>query len=200
MDANAVTSAQQYGQTVLLYSEEQLEVGGVYGAPPGPSGYCWTIPAGKPVRVPYEVKRYIAEHLPNSGVVEVTVSETRDEFGNVTGTKFDLPSAKAASQRKLAEGDDNAFRTWLSNTIEDFVKRSKPVPEPPEHIMTILQRRGYDLKKYGITPVGWAEREKADSMQEMRNEIAQLRRALAEQAASVNPAATVPPPVAAKGK
>lgn len=188
---DAISSAVQYGQTVLLYSEERLEVGGVYGAPPGPHGYCWVIEAGKPVRVPVEVRRYIQDHLPNSGVVEVPVSESKDEFGNVIGTKFDLPSAKAASQKKLAEGDDAAFRQWLSNTIEDFVKRSKPVPQPPDHIMTIIQRRGYDLKKYGIVPIGWAEKDKVDELQALRDEIASLKKALGEPA--------TPAPATAKG-
>lgn len=175
----AAVTASRYGETVVLYSEQTVEVGGVYGAPPGPDGYSWAIPAGRPVKVPYEVGRFVREHLPNTGVVEVVVSETKDELGNTTGTTYDLKTAKAASTEKLKAGDERAFKAWLSGTVEDYVKRNKPVPEPPESIMTIIQRRGYDPKKYGIVPIGWAEREGNAANEALQKQIDELKAQLA---------------------
>lgn len=170
----AAVVASRYGETVVLYSEETVEVGGVYGAPPGPDGYCWLIPAGRPVKVPWEVGRFVREHLPNTGAVEVTIKETKDELGNVTGTTYDLATAKTASAQKLKEGDERAFKAWLSGTVEDYVKRNKPVPEPPESIMRIIARRGYDPKKYGIVPIGWAEQERNTELDALRAQVAAL--------------------------
>lgn len=165
-----------YGERVLVLSVEPVEITGVYGAPPGPDGFSWILEANKPTRVPYEVYRVATEatHLQYASVVKVDVTEKKDEFGNVVGTDFDLESAKRESAARLQQADDRAFQFWISGIVEDYVKRGKPVPEPDAHIQRIIARRNYDLKRYGIVPIGWAEKEKS-------NEVDQLKALLAEQ-------------------
>lgn len=173
--------ASRYGETVVLYSEgNRVEIQGAYGAPPGPDGYCWIVEPGKPKKVPFEVGRIALDHYGYTGVVLVDVTETRDELGNITGTKYDLETAKKQSRVKTERGDELMFKGWLSGAIEDYVKRNKPVPEPPEAIMVIIERRGYDLKKYGIVPIGWAEKAESSEVAALRAELNALKKKLGE--------------------
>lgn len=172
----SATIPASYNERLLVLSVEPVEITGVYGAPPGPDGFSWILEANKPTRVPYEVYRMATEatHLQYASVVKVDVTETKDEFGNVTGTTFDLDKAKEESALRLKQADERAFQFWVTGIVEDYVKRGKPVPEPDAHIQRIVARRGYDLKRYGIVPIGWAEKDKV-------NEVEALKALLAEQ-------------------
>jgi hypothetical protein len=168
----AAVVAARIGETVVVYSESERVECVVDGAPPQENGRLFIVEPGKPKKVPYEAARFMLDHLSYTGVVRVDVIESED------GTKYDLPKAKAESLAKLKEMDDLRFRRWLSGVIEDYVKRSKPVPSPEESIQRIIDRRGYDLKKYGIVPVGWAETEKIDEIAVLREQVARLTTAL----------------------
>ena len=180
----AAVVAAHYGEMVVLYSEaERVEVV-VDGAPPQENGRLFIVEPGKPKKVPYEAARFILEHLGYTGVVKVDVIESEG------GTKYDLAKAKADSMAKLVQADDLRFKAWISGVIEDYVKRSKPVPAPEGAILRIIERRKYDLKKYGIVPIGWAEADKIDEVAELRAQVARLAAAL--------DAKTPPPPTPTK--
>jgi hypothetical protein len=164
--------AAHFGEQVVLYSESERVECVVDGAPPGENGRLFIIEPGKPKKVPHEAARFILDHLGYTGVVRVDVAESD------TGTKYDLAKAKAESLAKLVQADDLRFKAWLSGVIEDYVKRSKPVPAPDDTIMRIITRRGYDLKKYGIVPIGWAEADKVDEIAVLREQVAKLTKAL----------------------
>ena len=173
------TVAAHYGETVLVYSEELIECV-VDGAPPGETGRLFRVEPGKPKRVPYEAWRFMRDHLGYTGVVEVDVIETKDDLGNVTGTKYDLEKAKRDSEAKLKVADEQRFQYWLNGVIEDYVKRSKPVPQPDDAIQRLLDRRGYDLKQYGIVPIGWREKQHTSEVEALRAELAELKKQLGE--------------------
>src|SRR5579864_3413158 len=120
----AAVVAAHYGEAVVLYSEAERVEAVVDGAPPQENGRLFIVEPGKPKKVPYEAARFILDHLGYTGVVRVDVVESD------AGTKYDLVKAKAESLAKLEKADDMRFKVWLSGVIEDYVKRSKPVPQP----------------------------------------------------------------------
>lgn len=165
-----------FGESMILYTEAE-EVGAVVdGAPPGPLGRLFVVPVGKATRVPHEAGRFILDHLGYTGVVRVEVTESD------TGTKYNIAKAKQESMDKLKLADEMRFKQWLTGVIEDYVKRSKPVPEPDEGMMKVIQRRGYDLKQYGIVPIGWAEKGANAELQQLKDQVALLTAALAAKA------------------
>jgi hypothetical protein len=166
--------AAHFGEAMVMYSESERVECVVDGAPPGDNGRLFIVEPGKPKKVPYEAGRFMLDHLGYTGVVRVAVTETD------SGSTFDLKTAKAESLAKLEKGDDLRFKAWLAGIIEDYVKRSKPVPEPDESIMRIIERRGYNLKSYGITPIGWAEKEKHDDVEALRSQVAALTAKLSQ--------------------
>ena len=148
----AAVVAAHFGETMVLYSEvERVEVV-VDGAPPGPNGRLFTVEPKKATKVPYEAGRFILDHLGYTGAVRVEVQESD------TGTKYDIPKAKAESLAKLERGDEIRFKGWLNGVITDYVKQNKPVPAPEGAILDIINRRSYNLKQYGVTPIGWGEK------------------------------------------
>lgn len=177
----AAVVAAHYGEQVVLYSEAERVECVVDGAPPAENGRLFIIEPGKPKKVPHEAARFILDHLGYTGVVRVDVVDSD------TGSKYDLVKAKQESLAKLEAADDMRFKAWLSGVIEDYVKRSKPVPQPDEAIMRIITRRGYDLKKYGIVPIGWAE-------DESKSEIAALQKKVDGLMAALKAAQAPPPP------
>jgi hypothetical protein len=177
----AAIVAAHYGEDVVVYSaEERIEISGAYGAPPGPEGFNWTIEPGKPVRIPYEAARLAREIYGESGLVEVDVREDKDKAGSVIGTRYDLDKARKESIEKLRVGDEARFKRWLSGVIEDYVKRSKPVPPPDEAISRVIARRRYDLKKYGIVPIGWGEAARDTELESLKAQLAELQAKLKE--------------------
>lgn len=183
----AVVTAARLGESVVLYSESERVECVVDGAPPSAeNGRLFIVEPRKPKKVPYEAARFILDHLGYTGVVRVDVIESD------SGTKYDLAKAKAESLAKLVAADDLRFRAWLSGVIEDYVKRSKPVPAPEDSIQRIIDRRKYDLKKYGIVPIGWAESEKVDEIAVLREQVARLTNMLNQP--------PVPPPPQPKEK
>lgn len=177
----AAVVAAHYGEQVVLYSEAERVECVVDGAPPAENGRLFIVEPGKPKKVPHEAARFILDHLGYTGVVRVDVVESD------TGTKYDLVKAKRESLAKLEAADDLRFKAWLSGIVEDFVKRSKPVPQPDDAIMRIIERRKYDLKKYGIVPIGWAEDESKSEVAQLKKQVEDLMTAL--RAAQTPPAA-----------
>jgi hypothetical protein len=160
--------AAHFGETMVLYSEGERVEAVVDGAPPGDTGRLFVVEPGKPKKVPYEAGRFMLDHLGYTGVVRVNVTESD------SGTTYDIANAKVESIAKLAQGDEMRFKYWLAGVVDDYVKRNKPVPQPEESIMRIIERRGYDLKNYGIVPIGWAEKEKGGEMDALRAQVAEL--------------------------
>ena len=167
-------TASRYHDSMVLFSHTNRVETVVDGAPPGPRGRLFVIEPGKPQRVPYEAGRYILEHLSYTGVVRVREEET-DE-----GIKYDVQGALQESLKLTEEMDKKRFETYVSDCVEDFVKRNKPVPQPPASILEIIKRRGYDLRQYGIVPIGWKEPEKDGRIAQLEAMVAALGKQLAE--------------------
>ena len=49
------------------------------------------------------------------------------------------------------------------------------MPQPPENILGVIQRRGYDLKKFGIKPIGWEEPEKDAQVKLLQEQLAAMK-------------------------
>ena len=163
-----------YADHMVLYTATERVEAVVDGAPVGKAGRLFIIEVGKPTRVPYEAGRFILEHLGYTGVVRV--EETEDD----SGVHYDVQKGKAESLAASAEQDDMRFRRYISDAVEDFVKRNKPVPEPPEPILRIIERRGYDLKRFGIVPIGWEEPDKDKRLADLEAQLAALQAKLAK--------------------
>jgi hypothetical protein len=145
-----------WGESMVLYSLDGVSVV-VDGAPPGPNGRLYIIPAGKPIKVPFEVGRFLLEdgRFPYTDVVRVAETESD------TGITYDVEGAKKDALSKSELADDLAFKNYVSGAVADFVKNNKPVPQPPEQILKIMERRGFRLEQYGISPIGWKKPEDA---------------------------------------
>lgn len=161
-----------YGNDAYVYSAALGWEGVVDGAPVRPAiknkrgdlvggGRLFVIEPGKPQRVPAEVWRFINEHYPYSDVVQVRETETE------TGITFDLEAAKVESMQKGEAADLSCFKAYIGAAVEDYVKRDKPVPQPPPNVMAAIERRGYNLKRFGIVPIGWEEPEKDKRLAEL---------------------------------
>lgn len=152
-----MTAPLHYSSTVVLYTAvDPIEVI-VDGAPPGPNGRLFKIPTGKPVKVPHEAGRFIIEHLGYTGVVRVREEEQKDKDGNVIGITYDVESAKIESLEKTKQMDEVRWHQFISDMVEDFVKKNKPVPPPPEAINRIIKRRGYRMQDFGVKPIGFKD-------------------------------------------
>ena len=149
----AVVIPKSYGQMMILYSALERVECTVDGAPPGDNGRLFIIEPGVPKKVPYEAGRFILEHMAYTGVVRVEETET------VEGVKYQTEAAEIASLAATEAGDNERFQRYLSSAVEDFVKRGKPVPPPDERTLRAIKRRGYDLKNFGIVPIGWEKPE-----------------------------------------
>jgi hypothetical protein len=176
---------------MILYSHAEPAVTVVDGAPVGPNGRLWGVfpedVGKKGVKVPDEAGKYILNHLGYTGVVRVEEIETE------AGVKYDLEKAKKESQTKLEEYDKKRFEQWISDMVEDRLNHKKPVPTPTEPMMKIMARRGYDPKKFGITPIGWEEpesrvaqleKEKTDMQKQLDDLNIKLTLLLEQQAAT----------------
>jgi hypothetical protein len=139
-----------WGESMVLYSEDGCAAV-VDGAPPGINGRLYKIPAGKPIKVPFEVGRHLLnmDQFPYLDVVRVSETETE------AGITYDTEGAKQASLERSSQADDMMFKRYVSDCVEDFVKKNKPVPQPSDRILQILKRRAYRLEDYGIFPIGW---------------------------------------------
>ena len=168
-----------YGESMVLFSHEGFSTV-VDGAPVGPNGRLYVIPKGKPIKVPFEVGRHLLEdqRFPFIDVVRVREEETE------TGILYDIDAAKQESAERLREADDAGFNQFVSGAIEDYVKRNKPVPQPPAKILRIMERRGYKLEDYGIHPIGWktAENKQLNTMsaenEQLKQQMADMQKKL----------------------
>jgi hypothetical protein len=165
-----------YGERMVLYSAGDKVECVVDGAPVGPNGRLFIINTNKPQQVPYEAGRFILEHLSYTGVVRVNEKETD------TGIEYDIDGAKAESLALLEVMDRTRFNQYVAGVVQDYVQNGKPVPQPAPSIMAIIERRGYDLKRFGIVPIGWEEPVKDDPrIADLQNQLAQMRALLAAQ-------------------
>lgn len=166
----------KFGEAMVLYTAGDRVEAVVDGAPVGKNGRLYIVEPNKPTKVPYEAGRFILDHLGYTGVVRVQETETD------TGVDYDIKGAQEESIAKLEAADAAAFKRYISDAVEDFVKRNKPVPQPDERIMKIIKRRGYDLKQFGIVPIGWQkpEDEKLTTMQkensDLQDKLAQMQK------------------------
>lgn len=165
-----------FGERMVLYTAGDKVEAVVDGAPAGPNGRLFIINPNKPQQVPYEAGRFILEHLAYTGVVRVSEKETD------TGIEYDIDGAKKDSLALLETMDRTRFNSYVSGVVQDYVQQSKPVPQPPEPILAIIERRGYDLKRFGIVPIGWEEPQKEDPrIADLQNQLAQMRALMAAQ-------------------
>lgn len=164
--------ASTYHDTMVLFTATDQVEAVVDGARPGPRGRLFIVPPGKPTKVPYEAGRFILEHLGYTGVVRVAESETE------TGVTWDVDAAREESLAKSEEQDSKRLAQFVSDMVTDFVQRNKPVPPPPDSIMRIIERRKFDLKRFGIRPIGFT-----DPAQEAHDELAAENKSLKDQLA-----------------
>lgn len=169
----AVVMPQHYADYMILYSATDRVEAVVDGAPAGPNGRLYIVEPGKAQKVPYEAGRFILDHLGYTGVVRVQETETD------TGITFDIETAKQASLNKSKDADEKRFKDYISAAVEDYVKQSKPVPPPSDAILRVIERRGYDLKRFGIVPIGWEEPEKDARVQQLEDQLKALQAQIA---------------------
>lgn len=178
----AVVIAQHYGEAMVLYSAIEKVAAVVDGAPVGKLGRLFIVEPEKPVKVPYEAGRFILEHYAYLGVVRVEETETE------TGITYHVDEAKKESLKLTAEMDDKRFSQYVSDVVTDYLNQKKPAPRTPDVIQKIIARRGYDLKRYGIFPLGEQEsgniakisalesenKAKDDQLQTLQRQMAEL--------------------------
>src|SRR5215471_3904203 len=148
-----MTAGLHYTEFVIMYTACDEVCCTVDGAPPGKDGRKFTIPINKPVRVPWLAGKFMLDHYGYTGGVQVREIEQTDEDGNVIGVTYDTESARAESLAKGVEQDQIRWQRFVTDMVEDFVKRSKTVPPPPEAIVKIIERRGYKMQDFGIKPI-----------------------------------------------
>jgi len=148
----------RYGESMVVFSAVNSIECVVDGAPVGKTGRLFTVPAGKAVKVPYEAGRFILDHLSYKGVVRVDETETE------TGIEYDIDKAKKESLALTATEDDKRFQQYVTDVVTDYLNQKKPAPRVPAAIQEIIDRRGYDLTKYGIFPLGQKETEQQNKM------------------------------------
>lgn len=152
-----MTAALHYLEYHVMYSAVDRVECVVDGAPPGKNGRLFIVEPGKPTKVPWAAAKFMLDHLGYTGVVVVPEYEKTDEDGNVIGIEYDIATAKAESEAKTVEQDEWRWRRFVNDMVEDFVKKGKPVPPPPEAINRIIIRRGYKMQDYGIKPIGFKD-------------------------------------------
>jgi hypothetical protein len=157
-----------------LYSHSERVAATVDGAPPGPAGRLFIVEPGVVTKVPDEAGRFILAHLAYTGAVKV------NEIESETGVQFDKEQAIEDSLHALEEQDQVRFQTYIQNMVKDYVERNRPVPPPSESILRLIERRGYDLKKFGIVPIGWEAPDKDERVAQLESENATLKAAMAD--------------------
>lgn len=160
----AVVIPKHYGEAVVLFSAINRVEAVVDGAPVGPRGRLYIVEPGKPQRVPYEAARFILEHYVYTGVVKVDETETE------SGISYDLPKAKAESLKLTEEQDHERFMRYVEHVVTDYLNQKKPAPRTPPAIQELINRRGYDLKQYGIFPLGEKESEQLAKMKALEDD------------------------------
>jgi hypothetical protein len=114
------------------------------------------------------------------GIVKVEESESE------SGITYDTESARQASITQLAEQDRIKFQNYVNSCVEDYIKRNKPVPPPSPVILRIIERRGYDLKKFGIVPIGWEEPERDKALADLKAENIALKSHMADMSSKMD--------------
>jgi hypothetical protein len=182
----AVVIAKHYGEAMVLYSAIEKVAAVVDGAPVGKNGRLFIVEPEKPVKVPYEAGRFILEHYAYLGVVRVDEEETE------TGITYHVDKAKTESLALTQQMDDQRFNQYVSDVVTDYLNQKKPAPRTPAVIQKIIERRGYDLKRYGIFPLGEKESEQLAKMATLEadnkakdEKLQTLQRQMAELATTV---------------
>jgi hypothetical protein len=182
----AVVIAKHYGEAMILYSAVNRVAAVVDGAPVGDNGRLFIIEKGKAKKLPYEAGRFILDHYGYTGVVRVDEQETD------TGTNYDMVKAKAESLALTEQQDDKRFQQYISDVVTDYLNQKKPAPKTPAAIQEIIDRRGYDLTKYGIFPLGQKETENQEKLaklsadnKEKDDQIVKLQQQMADLANTV---------------
>jgi hypothetical protein len=169
----AVVIPAKYGEAMVLYSAVNKVEAVVDGAPAGKNGRLFIVEPGKPVKVPYEAGRFILEHMAYLGVVRVRETETD------TGVTYDVDGARKESEDLTASMDEALFQRYVDDVVSDYLNKKKPVPKTSPNIQRIIDRRGFDLKKYGIFVIGQKEEEAQAKMAAMQDEMKALKDQLA---------------------
>jgi hypothetical protein len=131
-------------------------------------------PDSRPVNVPFITKAVI-DHLWWAGVVRVPTVRTR--FGTDDVNEECIAEATQLAEAALLEADQQTFNEYRENQIERG-REGRTALVPSGRYLEVIERRGIDIRKYGINPQGAVtiEEQSAQGM-----EVAQLRKQLAEQ-------------------
>jgi len=160
----AVVIPKNYGESMVLYSAIERIAAVVDGARPGPMGRLFIVEPEKPVKMSYEAGRFILEHYAYAGVVRV------DEEEAESGIRYNVEKARAESLALTEIEDDKRFHQYVSDIVIDYLNQKKPAPRTPDVIQKLIARRGYDLKKYGIFPLGERESANMDKLAALEKE------------------------------
>lgn len=184
-----MTSSAHYSEHVIMYTATWPVACVVDGAPPGKNGRLFTVPVGKPTKVPFLAGKFMLDHYGYTGIVQVMEYEQHDEEGNVIGVTYDVETAHKESLEKGREQDEIRFMQWVTDMTTDYINRAdgkqKVPPPPPEPIRLIIERRNYKMQDYGIKPIGY--RDPIDEMNEARDrENAHLKAQVADLNSKLN--------------
>jgi hypothetical protein len=184
-----MTAGMHYTEFVIMYTACDEVCCTVDGAPPGKDGRKFTVPVGKPVKVPWLAGKFMLDHFQYTGVVQVMEHEQLDDDGNVIGVSYDVEDARVRSLELGREQDEVRFMRWVSDMTQDYVNRAdgkqKVPPPPPDCIKRIIERRNYKMQDYGIKPIGF--RDPIDEMNEARDsENAMLKAQVADLNSKIN--------------
>lgn len=135
-------------------------------------------PDEKPVNVEFYAQA-IHHQLRWAGVVEVPLAQT--QYGLALNEEV-VNAAKRSAIQELERADGLTFESYRK-IQEDRGKEGRPALVPVGLYASVIKRRGIDLAKYGIRPVG------AEIVQEQAHqgmEVAELKQQLAQQQEQIN--------------
>lgn len=104
----------------------------------------------RPVNIPFITEK-IVEHLWYCGVVHVCSERT--PYGTDQITERTVEEAMREAELALLDADQKTFEEYRSIQEERAVAGRPPLV-PTGRYKAVIERRGIDIRKYGINPVG----------------------------------------------
>lgn len=111
----------------------------------------FTFPPDKPVEVKNtHLANVLLERLHWTGLTQVPEAEGPDGL-----PVYDLKSARELAKQKLQEARKGLVERYIQHQLETRVRQNMPPLPPSPAVAEIVEEDGWDLKEYGINPVGW---------------------------------------------
>lgn len=168
-----ITLLDSEGRSYRIPANTPWEVPAVNGTDCNGTQACapFTIPVQK-------VAKFLCDEGVHYGLVVVPEIRTNQ------GIQFDIAGAQALSLHKRKGSEDHILERYVKGAKEDELNKI-PVRPPSASIASILESRGFDLKRdFGITPVGYRVSENVAArdaeVESLRRENAEMRRDNAE--------------------